>query len=59
MLGDGGGRGCIADLFNIPDQVAIVSCGVRDGFLIRQALGHSLGVTDTMEQIGLRFFKDA
>ncbi len=58
MLGDGGGWGCVVDLFDIPDQVAIVSRGVRDGFLIGRALGRSLGVTDTTEQIGLRFFKD-
>jgi hypothetical protein len=59
MLGDGGGPGCVADSFDIPNQVAIVSRGVKDGFLIGRALGRSLSIADATEQIGLRFFEDA
>jgi hypothetical protein len=39
MLGAGGGRACVADVFDIPGQTPIVSCGVKDRVLLGRTLG--------------------
>jgi hypothetical protein len=59
MLGGGGGRGCIKDSLDGPDQFAILSRGGESELLIGRTLEGGLSFTDATEPLSLHFFQDA